>query len=105
MASNSKFVSHGNVTTNTQSDVVKVQGWVTLSAHLASGSGTCTWQFKGPDGTFRNLYINGTTQCTATATNMWTVNFADMVEVRADFTAGTTPNWDWQIFSNPHNWP
>ena len=49
----SNYTSHGTITTNTTTDEVSCRGWATLSAHLDSGTGTWTWEFKGIDGVWR----------------------------------------------------
>lgn len=100
-----KFTGFGTITTNTQTDEVTCVGWVTMSAHLASGTGTWTWQFKGPDGTWRNI-IGGSDHITSqayTATNMINTFFGGDVLVRADATSGSTPDWRWQIISTQYN--
>jgi hypothetical protein len=101
----SNFTGSGTITTNTQTDVVSCRGWATLSAHLDSGTGTWTWQFKGPDGVWRSVYAgsDGTTEQVFTATNMINVYFGTDVKVRGNATSGSSPQWDWQIMSNPSN--
>ena len=101
----SNFTGFGTVTTDVSTSSVSVCGWVTLSAHLDSGTGTWTWQFKGVDGVWRNI-IGGTDFITSqayTATNMVNVFFGTDVKVRGTGSSGSTPVWDWQIMSNPQN--
>ena len=101
----SNYTGYGTVTTNTSTDVVSCRGWVTLSAHLDSGTGTWTWEFKGPDGVWRSI-IGGTDHVTAqvyTATNTVNVFFGTDVAVRGTGSSGTSPVWDWQIMSSPFN--
>jgi hypothetical protein len=101
----SNFTNSGTVTTDVSTAAVACNGWVTCSAHLDSGSGTWTWEFKGVDGVWRTL-IGGTDHITLqayTASNMINAFFGTDVEVRGTASAGSTPVWDWQIMSNPRN--
>jgi len=101
----SNYVKFGTITTNTTTDEVSVRGWVSCTAHLDSGSGTWTWEFKGPDGVWRTI-IGGTDMITAqvyTAANSINSFFGGGVKVRGNASAGSTPVWDWQIFGNPSN--
>jgi len=95
----------GTVTTDTTTDSVVCSGFVTLAAHLDSGSGTWTWQFKGPDGVGRNIFggSDGTTVQSFTATNMINAYFGNDVQIRGSATSGSSPQWDYQIISNPRN--
>jgi ribosomal protein L32E len=76
-----------------------------LSAHLDSGSGTWTWQFKGVDGVWRSIYGSSdfVTEQVYTATNMVNAFFGTDTNVRGDASSGSSPQWDWQIMSNPRN--
>ncbi len=94
----SNYVKYGTLTTDTSTTGASVSGYVTMSAHLDSGSGTLTWEFKGPDGVWRTIY-NGTTAVSGTASHMNTVYFGCDVKVRATGSGGTSPVWDWQIMS------
>lgn len=98
----SNFNSYGTVTTDTTTDEVACRGWVTLSAHLDSGSGTWTWQFKGNDGVWRSIYggSDGTTEQAFTASHMINAFFGNDVTVRGSGSSGTSPQWDWQIMGN-----
>lgn len=103
MASN--YQNYGTITTNTTTDSVACRGWATLSAHLDSGSGTWTWQFKGPDGVWRDIYAgadNGTL-LSFSDTHMVNVFFGGDMLVRGNATGGTSPQWDWQIVGNLAN--
>lgn len=95
----------GTVTTDTTTDDVICSGFVTLAAHLDSGSGSWTWQFKGPDGVWRDIYggSDGTTVQTFTGSHMVNVFFGNDARVRGNATSGSSPQWDWQIFSNVRN--
>ncbi len=99
------FTNYGPITTDTTTDVVTCRGWVTLTAHLASGSGTWTWQFKGPDGTWRSIYGGSafTTEQAFTASHMTNVYFGGDVLVRANATSGSSPVWAWQIIGDQDN--
>lgn len=101
----SNYVGFGTVTTDTQTVSVSCRGWATMSAHLDSGVGTWTWQFKGPDGVWRNIYAGGNsiTLQAYTVNNIINVYFGTDVAVRGSATAGTTPVWKWQIMSGPNN--
>jgi hypothetical protein len=101
----SNYVSYGTLTTDASATEVACRGWATLSAHLDSGTGTLTWEFKGPDGVWRTI-IGGSDFITAqayTATNMVNVFFGADVTVRCTGSSGSTPVWDWQILSNVAN--
>jgi hypothetical protein len=105
MAKKSNFSFYGTFTADGNTSEVVVSGWVTLSAHYDSGSGTITWQFKGPDGVWRGIYsgAGGTTAQVFTATHMVNAFFADDVRVRGVLSSSSTPQIDWQVFSNPNN--
>jgi len=101
----SNYKGYGTVETDTSTDDIACRGWATLSAHLDSGSGTWTWEFKGADGVWRTIY-GGSDFVTAqsfTATNMINVFFGSDVRVRGTGSSGSSPVWDWQIMSNPNN--
>ena len=96
------FSASGNILTDTTTASVSCRGSTTLSTHLANGAGTWTWQFKGPDGVWRTI-IGGSDGVTAqqfTASNMINVYFGGDVSVRGNATAGSSPDWDWQIIGN-----
>lgn len=101
----SQHSAYGTITTDTTTDEVVCSGFVTLSAHLDSGSGTFTWQFKGPDNVWRDIYggSDGTTVQSFTASHIINVFFGNDARVRGNATSGTSPQWDWQIFSNVRN--
>jgi len=101
----SQHQGFGTITTDTTTDAVVCSGFVTLSAHLDSGSGTWTWQFMGPDGVWRDLYggETGTTAQSFSASHMVNAFFGNDVRLRGNATSGSSPQWDWQIFSNPRN--
>lgn len=101
----SNFKNYGTLTGNGSANAVSIRGWATLSAHLDSGSGTLTWEFKGPDGVWRSIYGGnaGDTEQAFTATHMINVYFGDDVNVRCTASLSTSPVWDWQIMSNPAN--
>lgn len=99
------LTNYGTITTDTATSEVKCRGYVTLSAHLTTGSGTWTWQFKGPDGTWRSI-IGGSdfiTEQVYTTTNMINVFYGGEVQVRADATSGSSPSWSWQIIGDQDN--
>ena len=101
----SNYVAHGTVTTDTSTEAVSCRGWVTMSAHKDSGTGTWTWEFKGADGVRRTI-LGGSDHITAqayTASNMINVFFGSDVAVRGTGSSGSTPVWDWQIMSNLSN--
>lgn len=103
MASN--YQNYGTVTTDTSTDSVACRGWATLSAHLDSGTGTWTWEFKGPDGVWRSIYAgsDGTTEQAFTGSHMINVFFGGDVLIRGTGSSGSSPQWDWQIVSNVAN--
>ena len=103
MASN--YQNYGTVTTDTSTSAVACRGWATLSAHLDSGTGTWTWEFKGPDGVWRSIYAgsDGTTEQAFTDSHMINVFFGGDVVVRGTGSSGSSPQWDWQIVSNVAN--
>ena len=98
----SGFQAYGTITTDTTTDSVKCRGTTTLTAHLDSGGGTWTWQFKGPDNVWRTILggTDGITAQTFTASNMVNVYFGGDVVVRGNATDAAAPTWDWQIISN-----
>lgn len=101
----SLYVGTGTITTDTSGDPVVCRGWSTLSAHLDSGSGVLTWEFKGPDGVWRTIYA-GSDNATAqsySATHMLNVFFGGDVVVRCTGSSGSSPQWDWQIIGNVSN--
>ena len=101
----SNFTGYGTLATDASAAAVSVHGWATLSAHLDSGTGTLTWEFKGADGVWRSIYggTDGTTVQAFTATHMANVFFGADVNVRATGSSGSSPVWDWQIMSSPAN--
>jgi len=101
----SQHSGFGTVTTDTTTSVVVCSGIATLSAHLISGSGTWTWQFKGPDGEWRDIYggTGGSDVQSFTASHMINVVFGNDVPVRGSASAGSSAEWDWQIASNARN--
>lgn len=102
----SNFVNSGTITGNTSTDWVSVRGWCTLSCHIDSGTGTMTWNFKGPDGVERGI-IGGSDNITAqayTASHMVNVFFGTDVKVRGTVSgSASTPVFDWQIMGSSWN--
>lgn len=104
MASN--YQAYGTITqNNVETEAVACRGWVTLSAHYDSGSGTLTWEFKGPDGVWRSIYggTDGTTEQAFTDSHMVNVFFGGDVLVRVAVTLATNPQIDWQVIGNVAN--
>ena len=99
------LVNFGTLITDASTTGVLVNGWATLSAHLDSGTGTLTWEFKGPDGVWRNIYAgsDNITIQSYTAAHMANAFFGDDVLVRATGSSGASPVWDWQVLSSPLN--
>ena len=101
----SNYVAYGTLTTDASTDSASVRGWATLSAHLDSGTGTLTWEFKGADGVWRNIF-GGTDNVTVqsySASHMCNAFFGSDVNIRATGSSGSSPVWDWQIMSSPVN--
>lgn len=102
----SNYQNYGEATTDNVPTVgVACRGWSTFSAHLETGAGTWTWQFKGPDGEWREVYggADNATLQSYTATHMVNFFFGGDVEVRGVPSAGTGPRWKWQIIGNVAN--
>ena len=101
----SNYTNHGTVTTDVSTDEVACRGWTTLSAHLDSGTGTWTWEFKGPDGVWRSIYAGSDfiTEQAFTATHMTNAFFGGDVKVRGTGSSGSSPQWDWQVIGNMSN--
>lgn len=97
--------SSGQVTANGSTNFVICNGFVTLSAHLASGTGTWTWEFMGPDNQWRSIYggTDGTTEQAFTGSHMVNAYFGNDVRVRGTASSSSSPEWNWQIISNPRN--
>ena len=102
MTTLTNYSAYGNIQSNTTTEWVSCRGLTTLTAHLASGAGTWTWQFQGVDGVPRTLYggATGETAQVFTASNMVNVYFGGDVLVRGSATAGASPNWDYQLIGN-----
>lgn len=101
----SNYTGFGTITGNTSTDWVTCRGWVTLSMHIDSGTGTMTWNFIGVDGVER-IIIGGTDNITAqvyTATHAVNVFFGSDVAIRGTVSSSSTPQFDWQIMGNPIN--
>lgn len=101
----SNYVSWGTLETDASVEGVSLKGWATLSAHLDSGSGTLTWEFKGVDGVWRTI-LGGSdflTEMEFTASHMVNVFFGTDVNVRCTGSSGSSPVWDWQIMSSVAN--
>lgn len=97
---------YGSLTSDTNGDEVMVRGWNTLSCHIDSGTGTLTWQFKGPDGVWRSVYggNDGTVEQAFTVDHMVNVFFGQDVRVRANLSgSASTPVFDWQILGSYNN--
>ena len=103
----SNYQTSGTFTADGNGTSVSLRGWATLTAHFDSGSGTVTWQFKGPDGVWRSIYggSTGTTEQAFTVSHMINVFFGGDVAVRAVLSASSSPQIDYQIISNPNNRP
>lgn len=102
----SNFTGYGTLTANGDGDAVQCSGFVTMTAHYqGAGTGTLKWQFKGPDGEWRDLYggTDGETLQSFTGSHMINAYFADDTMVRANLSSASSADIDWQIFSNPRN--
>ncbi len=101
----SRHQESGQVTANGQTDGVVCSGFVTMTAHLSSGSGTWTWQFNGPDGVWRSIYggNDGTIEQSYTGSHMINAYFGNDVEIRGSASSSSSPEWNWQLISNPRN--
>jgi hypothetical protein len=101
----SNYVNTGTLITDASTASTACRGWATMSAHLDSGVGTLTWEFKGPDGVWRIIYggSDNITSQAYTAAHMVNAFFGTDVRVRATGSAGTNPVWDWQVMSSPDN--
>ena len=101
----SQHQASGQVTADGSTDSVVCSGFVTLSAHLGSGTGTWTWQFKGADGVWRSIYggSDGTTEQAFTGSHMVNAYFGNDVAIRGTASSSSSPEWNWQIISNPRN--
>jgi hypothetical protein len=100
----SNFVKHGTLTTNVSTDSISLNGWATMTAHI-TGTGTITWQFKGADGEWRDIYggSDNITLQAYTVSNMVNAFFADDVNVRGTVTGASGLTLDYQLMSNPLN--
>ena len=98
----SNYLGYGTITSVTTTDVISCRGATTLSAHVDAGTLTMTWQFKGPDGVWRDLYAgsDNTDVQTYTATNMLNLYFGSDVSVRGNVTAASGLTLDWQIIGS-----
>lgn len=101
----SNFQKFGTITTDTTTEAVVCSELATLTVHLESGTGTWTWQFKGADGVWRDLYggADNTTLQQYNTSNMVNVAFGSDVQIRGVTTDSASVVWDWQILSNPRN--
>ncbi|GAH72543.1 unnamed protein product, partial [marine sediment metagenome] len=88
----SNFEAYGSLETDASTDEVACRGWATLSAHLTSGSGTFTWEFKGADGVWRTILgqSDHITEETYTTSNMINVFYGAGVRVRGTDSAGSS---------------
>lgn len=101
----SNYQGYGTVNSvSTIGDVV-CRGWVTISCHVASGTIGVTWQFKGPDGVYRDIYAgsDNVTVQTYSATHQFNVFFGNDVRVRGNVTTATGLTANWQIIGNLAN--
>lgn len=97
--------AYGTITGNTSTEEVVVTGYVTVAAHFDAGTGTITWEFKGPDGVWRSI-LGGSDNITAqeyTASNMVNFYFGDDVLVRGTVSFSSGLTLDYQILSNGSN--
>jgi hypothetical protein len=101
----SNFQGYGTVTADGSTSGVVCSGYVTLAAALDSGSGTWTWEFKGPDGVWRSIYggSTGITEQSFTSSHMINAYFGGDVLIRGTASASSAVQWDWQIISNVKN--
>lgn len=94
---------HGTLTTDgsTGAVLVRPNEGVTCSAHYDSGSGTMTWEFRGPDNVWRTIYggAGNTTAQAYTATHVANFGFCGQVEVRGTLSGSSTPQIDYQIWT------
>ena len=99
------YQDNGTLTDDGTTDEVQVSGYVTCSAHYDSGTGTMTWQFKGPDGVWRSIYAgsNGTTEQAFSSSHISTLHFGGDVRVRGNLSSSSSPQIDWQIISSSLN--
>ena len=93
------YQGFGQLTTDTETDEVAARGTTTISIHLASGTGTFSWEFKGPDGIWRPL-LEVSSPLVFTASAMVNVQFGGDARVRGVATSGVSAVWNWQIFGS-----
>lgn len=100
------LINYGTLTTDASTDAVTCRGWTTISAHLDSGTGILTWEFKGPDDVWRGIIVGSdfvTALAFTSVSHMANVFFAADVLVRATGSSASSVVWDWQIFSEYEN--
>jgi hypothetical protein len=101
----SLYSTSGTITANGNSNSAIVRGWTTMALHIDGGTGTFTWQFKGPDGVWRSMY-GGTDNITLhqyTANHMFNMFFGGDVRVRVVTSSASTLEADYQIIGNVSN--
>lgn len=101
----SNYQAYGTISSVTTTDEVSCRGWVTLVGHLDAGTLSVTWQFKGADGVWRDIYAgsDNVTVQTYSASHMVNVFFGSDVRVRGNVTTATDLTFDWQILGNVAN--
>jgi hypothetical protein len=102
----SLYTASGTLAADGNGDSARVQGWVTCTAHYDSGTGTITWEFRGPDGVWRSIYggPGSTTEQVYTATHMANFFFGGDVSIRPALSgSASTPSIDYQIISDRGN--
>lgn len=101
----SNYQGYGTISSITTTAEVAARGWVTVAAHDDAGTFSITWQFKGADGVWRDIYAgsdNATIQ-TYTAAHMANFFFGSDVLVRGNVTSASGLTLDWQILGNVAN--
>jgi len=101
----SNHTAYGTITGNTSTTEVTLSGWATMTAHYDAGTGTMTWQFKGVDGVWRDIYggDDNLTLQAYTATHMVNAFFGTDTKIRGTVTGSAGLTLDWQIMSSPFN--
>lgn len=99
------YEASGTLEDDGYTDAITVSGWATASAHYDSGTGTMTWQFKGPDGVWRSIYggAGNTTEQAYTASHCANFFFGGDVQVRGELSSSSSPQVDWQLSGSSMN--